>query len=41
VRPEFIEESSLCTISEAALLHSFRRDGERSGRMMAVVGFRE
>lgn len=35
-----IEESTLCTISEETLLHSYRRDGSRSGRMMAVVGFR-
>jgi YfiH family protein len=41
VRPEFVEESTLCTISEKTLLHSFRRDGNQSGRMMAVVGFRD
>lgn len=41
IRPFFIEESSLCTISGGELLHSFRRDGKQSGRMMAVVGFRK
>jgi len=41
IHPSFIEESSLCTISGGELLHSFRRDGNRSGRMMAVVGFRK
>jgi len=40
VDPKRIEESELCTISERTLLHSFRRDGKNSGRMMAVVGFR-
>lgn len=33
-----IEVSPLCTITAKDLLHSFRRDGERSGRMMGVVG---
>ena len=40
IRPHLIDESPLCTISEKELLHSFRRDGDRSGRMMALVGFR-
>ncbi|MBI5472908.1 MAG: peptidoglycan editing factor PgeF [Ignavibacteriae bacterium] len=35
-----IETSPLCTISERELLHSYRRDKERSGRMMAVIGLR-
>ncbi len=39
VDAERIEESDLCTICRTALLHSFRRDGKHSGRMMAVVGF--
>jgi hypothetical protein len=38
VPPENIETSSLCTISEETLLHSYRRDGVASGRMMAVIG---
>ncbi len=33
-----IEVSPLCTISETDLLHSYRRDGDRSGRMMGVIG---
>ena len=33
-----IEISPSCTISESGLFHSFRRDGVRSGRMMAVIG---
>ncbi|MBM2842054.1 MAG: hypothetical protein HW412_2582, partial [Bacteroidetes bacterium] len=33
-----IEVSPLCTIADAQLLHSFRRDKEKSGRMMAVIG---
>jgi len=33
--------SGHCTIHEADLFHSHRRDGSRSGRMMAVVGFDE
>jgi polyphenol oxidase len=33
-----IDVSPLCTISEPALFHSFRRDGVKSGRMMGVIG---
>jgi polyphenol oxidase len=36
--PENVELSPYCTISESALLHSFRRDGAKSGRMMGVIG---
>jgi YfiH family protein len=32
-----IEVAPQCTICNAQLFHSFRRDGERSGRMMAVA----
>jgi YfiH family protein len=38
VSAAFIETSPLCTITEAHLLHSHRRDGTSSGRMMAVIG---
>lgn len=38
VRPENIETSPHCTISEPALFHSYRRDRDRSGRFMAVIG---
>jgi YfiH family protein len=37
IPPEHIEVSSLCTISNSDL-HSFRRDGKQSGRMLAIVG---
>ncbi|HLP18345.1 MAG TPA: peptidoglycan editing factor PgeF [Bacteroidota bacterium] len=33
-----IEVSPLCTITERGLFHSYRREGEHSGRMMAVIG---
>lgn len=35
-----IEVNPLCTITETRLLHSYRRDGPNSGRMMAVIGIR-
>jgi YfiH family protein len=35
-----IEVSTHCTICEPDLFHSFRRDKERSGRMMGVIGLR-
>jgi len=38
LRQENVELSPHCTISDASLFHSFRRDGARSGRMMAVIG---
>jgi polyphenol oxidase len=41
VRPDMIEVSPYCTIEEVDLLHSFRRDKERSGRMMGVIGLRK
>jgi uncharacterized protein, YfiH family len=31
------EVSSSCTICERKLFHSFRRDGQKAGRMMAVI----
>jgi hypothetical protein len=39
--PANIEIDPLCTIHERALLHSWRRDGERSGRMLACIVLRE
>ena len=33
-----IEVSPHCTISESHLFHSYRRDGQQSGRMMGVIG---
>ena len=38
IPPSHIEVHPGCTIMGAALFHSYRRDGPRSGRMMAVVG---
>lgn len=35
-----IEVSQLCTFTEKELLHSYRRDRERSGRMFGVIGIR-
>ncbi|MDX9759050.1 MAG: peptidoglycan editing factor PgeF [Bacteroidota bacterium] len=32
-----IERSGLCSIHERHLLHSYRRDGDRSGRMLATI----
>jgi len=40
VLPEKIEVSPHCTIGEPDMFHSFRRDRERSGRMMAVIGLK-
>jgi len=33
-----IEMSPFCTVCESLQFHSYRRDGERSGRMIAVIG---
>lgn len=33
-----IEASPYCTISDSQLFHSYRRDRDRSGRMMGVIG---
>jgi polyphenol oxidase len=41
VRQENIEISPACTITDSANFHSHRRDRERSGRMMAVIGLRQ
>jgi YfiH family protein len=38
VLEENIELSSSCTICSPKLFHSYRRDKEHSGRMMAVIG---
>lgn len=35
-----IEVSELCTFKEKDLLHSYRRDGSRSGRMFGIIGMR-
>lgn len=38
IMEENIEMSDLCTMCNADLFHSYRRDKERSGRMMGVIG---
>lgn len=38
VQKENIEVSELCTICNAELFHSYRREGPKSGRMMGVIG---
>jgi hypothetical protein len=38
MKAENIEVSPFCTISNADLFHSYRRDGNQSGRMMGVIG---
>ena len=40
VKPERIEVSPACTITESNRFHSYRRDREASGRMMAVIALR-
>jgi len=36
-----VEISELCTFEEANLLHSYRRDGKKSGRSLGVIALRE
>ena len=38
VRNENIEVSGYCTFKEKDLFHSYRRDRDKSGRMLAVIG---
>jgi YfiH family protein len=38
VDPASIDDSGLCTRCEGSIFHSFRRDGERSGRNLMVIG---
>jgi len=37
VRPDNIEIDGLCTIHNETLFHSWRRDGEQAGRMLATI----
>jgi purine-nucleoside/S-methyl-5'-thioadenosine phosphorylase / adenosine deaminase len=39
-KKENIEVSGLCTFNEKDLLHSYRRDGLKAGRMLGVIGMR-
>ena len=38
VQERNIEVNPMCTITEKLLLHSYRRDSSRSGRMLGVIG---
>lgn len=38
IQPGHIEISPSCTITDGHLFHSYRREREKSGRMMAVIG---
>ncbi|MFA5403809.1 MAG: laccase domain-containing protein [Ignavibacteria bacterium] len=38
VREENIEVSDFCTYKEKDLFHSYRRDKDKSGRMLGVIG---
>lgn len=38
VREEHVEVSDSCTVCNPAIFHSYRRDKERSGRMMGIMG---
>lgn len=40
VRNENIEISPYCTFNEKDLFHSYRRDNNKSGRMLGVIGLR-
>lgn len=35
-----VEKSDLCTYEEKDLLHSYRRDGQKSGRSMGIIALR-
>lgn len=41
VREENIEVSGYCTVCTPAMFHSYRRDKQRSGRMMGIIGILE
>ncbi len=40
VPAENIEVSGYCTYGDKELFHSYRRDGEKSGRMLGVIGMK-
>ena len=37
VKPQNIQLSKLCTYEYSTVLHSYRRDGKRSGRSLGVI----
>lgn len=41
VKPDQIQVSRLCSFSYSALLHSYRRDGIKSGRAMGIIFMKE
>ncbi|MFA4839441.1 MAG: peptidoglycan editing factor PgeF [Candidatus Neomarinimicrobiota bacterium] len=41
ILPKNIDDCGCCTMCEPKRFYSYRRDGVRSGRMMAVIGMRE
>ena len=41
VKERNIEVSPFCTICSPKVFHSYRRDGDQSGRMMALIGLKE
>lgn len=41
IRKENIQVSSLCTYERADLLHSYRREGQRSGRAYGVIALKK
>lgn len=40
IQPEHIQQSDGCTFADSDLFHSFRRDKEDSGRMVAMIALR-
>jgi polyphenol oxidase len=41
VKTENVEVSHYCTFEDKELFHSFRRDGEKSGRMLGIIGMKD
>lgn len=40
VRTENIEVTEYCTYRDSEMFHSYRRDGDKSGRMLGIIGLR-
>jgi copper oxidase (laccase) domain-containing protein len=40
VKDENVEVSEFCTFRDEELFHSYRRDREKSGRMLGVIGMK-
>jgi len=40
LKKDHIERNNDCTYEKNALFYSYRRDGQNSGRMMGIIGFR-